>query len=99
MSKETEQHAQDQREEPSKGRRKITDYIGIGAIIGILAGAVAGYLYYYYIGCRSGSCPINSNPYFSTLYGMILGYLVGDMFKKRKKQAENQQQATASPDS
>jgi hypothetical protein len=64
--------------------KKLTDYISTGGVLGIVIGAVAGYLYYYYIGCRSGSCPINSNPYISTVYGMILGYLVGDIFKKRK---------------
>lgn len=66
-------------------KKKITDFIGIGGMIGIVLGAVAGYLYYYYIGCRSGSCPINSNPYFSTLWGALIGYLLGDMFKKKKK--------------
>jgi hypothetical protein len=66
-------------------KKKITDFIGIGGMIGIVLGAVAGYLYYYYIGCRSGSCAINSNPYFSTLWGAVIGYLLGDMFKKKKK--------------
>jgi MFS family permease len=68
----------------NKRRGKLTDYVGIGAMIGIVIGAVAGYLYYYYIGCRSGSCPINSNPYFSTLWGALAGYLLGDMFRKKK---------------
>ncbi|HRZ41974.1 MAG TPA: DUF6132 family protein [Bacteroidales bacterium] len=56
-----------------------------GAIIGIVLGAVGGYLYYYFIGCRSGSCPINSNPWISTLWGLLIGYLLGDMFRFRKK--------------
>jgi len=71
-------------------RKKITDLLSPGALAGIIAGGVAGYLYYYFIGCRSGSCPINSNPYISTIYGMILGYLVGDIFKKRKNSGVSQ---------
>lgn len=69
-------------EEPRK--KKLTDYIGIGGMVGIVLGGIAGYLYYYYIGCRSGSCPINSNPWFSTLWGAVIGYLLGDLFKKRR---------------
>jgi hypothetical protein len=36
---------------------------------GILVGAVAGYLYYRYIGYNSGTCVITSKPLNSTLYG------------------------------
>jgi hypothetical protein len=41
--------------------------------IPVLAGGIAGYAYYYFIGCASGACPIQSNPYISTIYGMIAG--------------------------
>jgi tetrahydromethanopterin S-methyltransferase subunit G len=52
-------------------------------IIGIPVGGVAGFLYYYYVGCTSGTCPITSNPYISIIYGAVLGYLISDLFKKR----------------
>lgn len=42
-----------------------------------LAGALLGFGYYYFVGCRSGTCPITSNPYISTAYGTILGVLLG----------------------
>jgi len=71
-------------EAPEKSKRSITDFIGLGGAIGIALGAVGGYLYYYYIGCHSGTCPINSNPYISTLWGAIIGYLLGDMFRKKR---------------
>lgn len=53
-------------------------------IVGIIVGAIGGFLYYYFVGCASGTCPITSNPYISVIYGGIMGYLVADMFKKKK---------------
>ncbi|MDZ7290500.1 MAG: DUF6132 family protein [candidate division KSB1 bacterium] len=42
----------------------------------IVLGATAGYAYYYFIGCASGTCPITSNPWISTAYGAVLGFLI-----------------------
>jgi Family of unknown function (DUF6132) len=47
----------------------------IRTAISILLGALAGFAYYRFVGCRSGACPITGNPYISTLYGAVLGYL------------------------
>lgn len=47
--------------------------------VGVVLGAIAGYLYYFYIGCSSGSCAITSKPLNSTLYGMFMGGLLLDM--------------------
>ncbi|MBL7814794.1 MAG: hypothetical protein JNL70_07285 [Saprospiraceae bacterium] len=45
-------------------------------IIGVVAGgALAGYLYYYFVGCANGTCAITSNPINSTLYGAFIGIL------------------------
>lgn len=54
-------------------------------IIGLLIGAIGGYLYYHYVGCTSGGCAITSNPYLSILWGAVLGYLLFDMFKIKDK--------------
>ncbi len=43
---------------------------------GVLVGGAAGYLYYRFIGCKTGACPITSNPWVSTLYGAVLGALL-----------------------
>ena len=59
-------------------------------ILFAIAGAFGGYLYWYHIGCKSGTCPITSNWYSTSLYGALLGYLSGDLlkglFKKKRKQ-------------
>ena len=57
-------------------------------IIGIMAGAIGGYLYYYFIGCSSGSCRITSRPLNSTVYGAIMGGLFISLFKKQKNYSE-----------
>lgn len=56
--------------------------IHLRTITGTLAGAAAGYLYYHFIGCAGGSCPITSNPYISILYGAMLGFLVFHKYKR-----------------
>ncbi len=53
-------------------------------IIGIIAGAIGGYLYYKFVGCASGTCAITSKPINSTLYGAWMGGLLFSMFKKEK---------------
>lgn len=46
--------------------------IAIGAVVG---GAL-GFGWYKLVGCSSGSCPLTSNPFISTLYGTIVGAVV-----------------------
>jgi hypothetical protein len=53
--------------------------------IGIAIGAIAGYAYYFYVGCASGTCAITSKPLNSTLYGALMGGLVFNMFVKETK--------------
>jgi len=49
----------------------------IRLLLGALAGALLGFLYYRFIGCRTGTCPITRNPFSSTLYGALMGALFG----------------------
>ena len=48
--------------------------------IGIITGAVAGFLYWKFVGCTSGTCPITSNKYISIAYGALLGSLLFSTF-------------------
>lgn len=50
-------------------------------LIAVPIGAVAGYLYYRFVGCASGTCAITSSPYISTLYGGVIGWLIGSVIK------------------
>jgi thiol peroxidase len=47
--------------------------VAIGGAVGLVIGAVVGY-----IGkCRSGTCPLTGNPYSGAIVGAILGALIG----------------------
>ncbi len=54
-------------------------------ILGIAAGAIAGWMYWYFIGCSNGSCGISSTWYMSTLYFSIGGGLLAESFSPAKK--------------
>jgi CDP-diglyceride synthetase len=62
------------------------------SLLAALAGGIAGFLYWRFIGCTSGSCPIKSVWYWSTLWGTAAGYLVGDLtadiIKRTKKKKD-----------
>jgi len=58
-------------------------------LIGIIVGAIGGYLYYYFVGCTSGTCVITSKPVNSTLYGALMGGLLLNIFKKENKKLHN----------
>lgn len=55
------------------------------ALVGILIGAVAGFLYWKFVGCNSGTCAITSKPLNSTLYGALMGGLLLSIFQNTKK--------------
>ena len=54
-------------------------------IIGIILGTLAGFLYWKFVGCSSGTCTITSKPINSSLYGALMGYLIAGMFKKENR--------------
>lgn len=56
-------------------------------IIGVIIGALTGFLYWKFVGCNSGSCAITSNPYNSTIYGAAMGGLIFSIFKNNKNKA------------
>jgi hypothetical protein len=51
-------------------------------LMGSLAGAIGGYIYYAQVGCLTGTCAITSSPVNSTLYFAAMGALAFGAFKK-----------------
>ena len=43
-------------------------------------GSIAGFLYYRYIGCKSGVCMLTRNPVSSSLVGAFVGIVIADIF-------------------
>jgi hypothetical protein len=54
-------------------------------IIGAIAGALGGFLYWKFIGCNSGTCIISSKPLNSTIYFSVVGAVMFSAFKKNNK--------------
>jgi uncharacterized membrane protein YedE/YeeE len=63
-------------------------YINIKSVSAVLGGAVLGFGYYYFVGCRTGTCPISGSPYISTLYGAVVGMFLSLPSKKKTKDEE-----------
>jgi hypothetical protein len=49
--------------------------------IGVITGGIAGYFYWKYVGCASGTCAITSVWHRSTMYGMLMGGLLTVTFR------------------
>lgn len=54
-------------------------------LIGLVLGGILGYAYYHFIGCNTGTCAITSKPINSSVYGMVMGYLILSTFEKTKE--------------
>ena len=54
-------------------------------------GAIGGFMYWKFVGCITGTCPIKSVWYLMTLWGIAMGYLLGDLSVNFvvKREAEN----------
>ena len=63
---------------------KIDRTFFLKRILPVAVGSIFGYAYYYFIGCRTGSCPISGNPIVSTIYGAVLGAIVSFPTKKKE---------------
>ena len=55
-------------------------------LTGIAVGALGGFLYWKFVGCTTGSCPITSSPVNSALWGALMGGLLLSSFKVTTKE-------------
>lgn len=53
---------------------------------GIVIGGILGFTYYWFIGCKTGTCRITGNPLISSLYGSFMGliWVFPSNWKKKK---------------
>ncbi|MCU0783240.1 MAG: DUF6132 family protein [Verrucomicrobia bacterium] len=50
-------------------------------IVGAVVGGAFGFAYYKFVGCSTGTCPLTSNPWISSIYGAVLGLLIAGSFR------------------
>lgn len=48
----------------------------IKLMAGVVLGGLLGFACYKFVGCSTGTCPLTSNPWISTIYGAVLGVLI-----------------------
>jgi LytS/YehU family sensor histidine kinase len=68
----------------NKMTKKQYIFTGVGVVVGL----IAGYAYYHFVGCASGTCAITSKPINSTLYGGLMGGLLFNMFVTSPKKKD-----------
>ena len=56
---------------------------------GAVIGAIGGFLYWRFVGCSTGTCPITSSPVNSSIWGAVMGGLLLSMFKKEETSAKS----------
>jgi Family of unknown function (DUF6132) len=55
-------------------------------IVFTVVGITAGFAYWRFVGCKSGTCPITSNWHTSVLMGGLLGFIIGIPGKDNKSE-------------
>jgi len=64
------------KKKPKTFKEVIKSSYFLRPLLGIVIGGVAGYLYYHFVGCASGSCAITGNPFMSIIAGSFLGFFI-----------------------
>jgi hypothetical protein len=78
---------------------KIQEFVrkNMAIIILTIVGAIGGFLYWRFVGCVSGTCPIKSKWYLMTLWGSAFGYLAGSIVVDSVRNFRNRN-SSVSPD-
>lgn len=67
-------------------------------LVFISAGAMLGFAYWRFVGCRSGSCPITANWHTSVLFGGLIGVLAVPSRRNKPADNENKEQTIKNED-
>ena len=60
--------------------------------IGASTGVLAGFFYWKYVGCSTGTCSITSSPVNSSIYFAVFGAVLFGIFKKNTKETKSKTQ-------
>lgn len=60
-------------------------------LLGMMAGMVGGYIYWRFVGCTTGTCPITSSPVNSSIWGAAMGGLLFSSFKSERKEIKKEE--------
>ena len=66
-------------------KEKLKKAFATRHIIGIIAGGIGGFMYFHFTGCTDGACSLRSSPVYFIFLGVAMGYLIADLFKKKKQ--------------
>lgn len=69
---------------PKFYKKRFFLFFTLFSAVGLVVGAISGYLYYLTVGCVTGTCAITSSPWLSILWGGAIGYLMGDILSGKK---------------
>jgi len=61
---------------PKSGKEFFKSWYFWKPFLGVIIGGLGGFLFFYFVGCKSGSCAITSNPVSSILMGSFLGFFI-----------------------
>lgn len=53
--------------------KRVLNKMTYRILLGSAIGAIAGLLYWEFIGCNGGSCPLTSNPYKTVILFTVMG--------------------------
>lgn len=69
----------------SKFTKLVNEKKWLRVLLGMLVGALLGIIYWEFIGCNGGNCPLTSNPYKTVVvFAAMGGFLAYDKKEKNK---------------
>ncbi len=70
---EVNKHPEKSNEENYSLLKRVLNKMTYRIILGFAIGAIVGLLFWEFIGCNGGSCPLTSNPYKTVILFTLMG--------------------------